>query len=286
MHFSSPRSSGRRAFTLIELLVVIAIIAVLIALLVPAVQKVREAASRTQCTNNLKQIALACHNAHDTYKKFPPGFGTYGQGIRGTTFFHILPFIEQGALYQTSLVGGQYDAGFGSKYASGGNPICGTKVNAYLCPSDPSPNSFNDTNWSPGGSGCYVANGQVFPNSSTANSRMPASFSDGTSNTIMFTERRSYCGSNYMLWARWDAVDLYSPFFAGVGGTSTGTSVVPTYPTTTASCNPAVPSSTHTNVIVAALCDATVRTIDSSITGPTFWAACTPAGSDTLGSNW
>ena len=87
----------RRAFTLIELLVVIAIIAILIALLVPAVQKVREAAARTQCTNNLKQIMLACHDYHGAYKVLPPG----NNSITWLgTLPYILPFVDQSPVYQ------------------------------------------------------------------------------------------------------------------------------------------------------------------------------------------
>jgi prepilin-type N-terminal cleavage/methylation domain-containing protein len=115
--FAGPGS--RRGFTLIELLVVIAIIAILIALLVPAVQKVRDAAARAQCSNNIKQMALACHNHHDAHKILPTGgwgWNWIGDANRGVTktqpggwIFNILPFVEQKQIYQlaTSNAGTQ-----------------------------------------------------------------------------------------------------------------------------------------------------------------------------------
>src|SRR5438876_6974110 len=127
----------RSAFTLIELLVVIAIIAVLIALLFPAVQKVREAANRTSCLNNLKQIALATHNYHDTFKKFPTG-GHLSDFVgdrptRGATLWiQLLPCFEQDNLQNKW---DDYDNR--NNVAGGRNATQAQVIKILLCPSDP-----------------------------------------------------------------------------------------------------------------------------------------------------
>src|SRR5262245_24367209 len=99
------KTTPRRGFTLIELLVVIAIIAVLVCLLLPAVQKVREAANRIKCTNNLKQLGLAAHQYHDVHGHLPPAVGYYppAAGTFGVYFFHLLPYVEQDNLYRSAL---------------------------------------------------------------------------------------------------------------------------------------------------------------------------------------
>jgi prepilin-type N-terminal cleavage/methylation domain-containing protein/prepilin-type processing-associated H-X9-DG protein len=192
----------RSGFTLIELLVVIAIIAILIGLLLPAVQKVREAAARTKCSNNLKQIGLALHNHAGVYGPFPPAY----RNKPPTAFDYIpgwgwgaiiLPFVEQDPLYQQLNVQN-------SLFGGGGNPanptpLTKTLLKIYRCPSDTGPdlntfrNNFPTSNYRAvcgfdDADGLFVTNadrgGVMFQNSKI----LPTDISDGTSNTLAVGE--------------------------------------------------------------------------------------------------
>ncbi|HKB35023.1 MAG TPA: DUF1559 domain-containing protein [Gemmataceae bacterium] len=219
----------RSGFTLIELLVVIAIIAILIGLLLPAVQKVREAAARMQCQNNLHQLGLAVHSYHDANNQFPFGKGQdYRAAIptapvyaRWSIHSQLLPYIEQGNLYRSIDFNNPPDTpgmagtviNFMPAYTSPGgvnSAASRTKVVTFLCPSDPAPLPGD---W-PGQNNYYANQGSNFlcdlseaqpstlapgeqsngPFYYLSKNRM-ASITDGTSNTVLFSEKRRGMGS-------------------------------------------------------------------------------------------
>jgi prepilin-type N-terminal cleavage/methylation domain-containing protein len=319
-----------RGFTLIELLVVIAIIAVLIGLLVPAVQKVREAAARIQCGNNLHQLSIAVQHCADTNRgDLPPGIGDYprttttgsngcdpagsgkslGTFAYGGALYHLLPYIEQDNLYKATACAdglGGSDVEHGAlPQAAGG--VMQNVVLSYLCPSDPTGNN-GFTGWASTGS--YVYNGAIFQADWVGYSKFPAFITDGTSNTIFFTECYAmangssigYGGDQTLWW--WDYNSFETPAVSNgdCGGlgfygkkytplirppvTQCATSTVAWSwggSVSTCMCRATSPHSAGINV---GLGDGSVRFVSMSISQDTWFAACTPNAGDILGADW
>jgi prepilin-type N-terminal cleavage/methylation domain-containing protein len=278
----------KRAFTLIELLVVIAIIAILIGLLLPAVQKVREAAARMSCSNNIKQLGLAVHNYAGTNNNLPPGWTTNSGSWYGSLHYWILPYMEQQNIYNLT----------NSNSWNAQNNI----IKSFTCPSDP-------TNWTsyPNSGTSYAWNIPVFCGGTTnwASDVKPGTLvtamPDGTSNTVMFAERYKYCnpssgGHTDPVWAAhpWTspnggwAIACFGWQYANSGYYPqyvSGSIPFQTAPATSA-CNWYVTQSAHTGTMQVGLGDGSVRGVTSSISTTTWTNACIPNDGNILGSDW
>lgn len=303
----------RTGFTLVELLVVIAIIGVLVALLLPAVQTAREAARRSSCTNNLRQLGVGAHIFHDTHLRLPagtvwePAAGGNQKGSESTWLTHLLPYIEQANLYQT----GDFNQGFGQGTPTHpNNRISSTFLKVTKCPSDVNPVII--CSWGTAvvwARGNYVANNGIGPMTETTtidvNSRPQGVFmlqsksrfadiTDGTSNTVFVSELLNSPGNDWRGVMHYPEGSLYhhnqtpnSPvpdeFRQGMCLSILRAPCVPT----STSWNPKritlAARSLHPGGVMVLLGDSGVRFVSNNVTLATWRALSSPQGGETLG---
>jgi prepilin-type N-terminal cleavage/methylation domain-containing protein len=302
---------SRSGFTLIELLVVIAIIAILVGLLIPAVQKIRAAAARTEVMNNLKQVALTLHTCNDVHQGLPPAWGQFPNPSppsvpAATVHYWLLPLLDQDAIYKQGqppinnplkpvwALPGAYSQVVPSYVASADTTLKEATV------------SLNTAQWGPGNIAANVrvfgGAGKYMPTVADGNARIPATFKDGTSHTIAFATRYALCGpapggsawagghpggagpngSNFLTSGAFFGADIQD-----VPKTADYTHDPPFQvgPTQEA-CDPSLAQGFDSTGIQVSMVDGSVRQVAPNISPATWGRACHPYDAKPLPTDW
>jgi prepilin-type N-terminal cleavage/methylation domain-containing protein len=279
-----------RGFTLVELLVVIAIIAVLIGLLLPAVQKVREAAARASDLNNLRQCGIATHHANDANGQMPPLIGIRYTASSGNVTEWLLvsywvlltPFLEQSAVFDN--------------VSAANNSWADVPIKTYAMQNDPTaPSGFGAGGYPVGN---FAANAQVFGlpvvggNGVADNgANLDRSFPDGTSNTLLFATKAGTCGAGGSMYpvidlAGYNASVTSAAFFGQLLPDASGNGIPFQVSPTVSACNPDLPQTFYASGILVGLADGSARMVSSSISPLTWRQAAIPNDGAVLGSDW